>query len=53
MAENTLRFDNLIKVLEEYGQEAQELYKDGTPDATPTEKGGDDDAEKDKTEDDT
>ena len=31
-------------------EEAQELYKDGTPDATPTEKGGDDDAKKDKTE---
>lgn len=31
-------------------EEAQELYKDGTPDTTPTEKGGDDDAEKDKTE---
>lgn len=31
-------------------EEAQELYSDGTPDATPTEKGGDDDAEKDKTE---
>ena len=34
-------------------EEAQELYKDGTPDETPTEKGGDDDAEKDKTEGDT
>lgn len=31
-------------------EEAQELYKDGSPDTTPTEKGGDDDAEKDKTE---
>lgn len=27
MAENALKFENLIKVLEEYGQEAQELYK--------------------------
>ena len=27
MAENTLRFDNLIKVLEEYGKEAETLYK--------------------------
>ena len=27
MAADTLKFENLIKVLEEYGQEAQELYK--------------------------
>ena len=27
MAENTLRFDNLIKVLEKYGKEAETLYK--------------------------
>lgn len=31
-------------------EEAQELYSDGTPDETPTEKGGDDDAEENKTE---
>jgi hypothetical protein len=34
-------------------EEAQELYTDGSPDATPTEKGGDGDAEENKTEDDT
>ena len=27
MAEDSLKFDNLIRVLEEYGKEAEALYK--------------------------